>query len=133
MARKLALSLACAIFVAATCAKAASDASAEPASPSTDGTLPALTSIAGAGMLHSHAYDYLQELSDDIGGRVTGSPECSRAIQWGVAKMKTIGLANVHAEEWKLSRGWTRVSAEAKLLSPVERNLKIDSMGWVGS
>ena len=133
MLRKFAVLFVCAFFACTTTAVAANDAAPEPASPSTDGTLPALTSIAGAGMLHSHAYDYLQELSDDIGGRVTGSPECSRAIQWGIKKMKAIGLANVHAEEWKLSRGWTRVSADAKLVSPVERNLHVDSMGWVGS
>jgi carboxypeptidase Q len=133
MIRKLTLLSLCAFFVCTATAIAASDAAPEPASPSTDGTLPALTSIAGAGMLDSHTYDYLQELSDDIGGRVTGSPECSRAIQWGVAKMKAIGLSNVHTEEWRLSRGWTRVSADATLVSPVERKLHIESMGWVGS
>jgi carboxypeptidase Q len=118
--------LACPLF-------AANDAAPEPASPATDGTLPALTAIAGEGMVGSHAYDYLQELSDDIGGRVTGSPACARAVEWGVEKMKSIGLANVHTEKWQLSRGWTRVSADAELVSPVERRLKVDSMGWVGS
>jgi carboxypeptidase Q len=109
------------------------DAPPQPASPATDGTLPALTAIAGQGMLDSHAYDYLEELSDDIGGRVTGSPACARAIEWGVHKMKAIGLSNVHTEKWQLARGWTRVSADAELVSPVSRRLKVDSMGWVGS
>jgi carboxypeptidase Q len=118
--------LACPLF-------AANDATPEPASPAADGTLPSLTAIAGEGMVGSHAYDYLEELSDDIGGRVTGSPACARAIQWGVEKMKSIGLQNVHTEKWQLSRGWTRVSADAELLSPVKRRLKVDSMGWVGS
>ena len=30
--------------------------------------------IAGEGLLNSHAYQYLTELSDDVGSRVTGSP-----------------------------------------------------------
>lgn len=47
--------------------------------------------------------------------------------------MKTIGLENVHTESWELFRGWTRVSAEAELLSPIHRRLTIDSMGWAGS
>ncbi len=121
------------ILFSATMLLAAGDTAPEPPSPATDGTLPALTSIAGEGMLDSHAYDYLEELSDDIGGRVTGSPECNRAIEWGVAKMKAIGLANVHTEKWQLKEGWTRVSADAELVSPVARQLKVDSMGWVGS
>jgi carboxypeptidase Q len=104
-----------------------------PASPAQDGTLPALTAIAGQGMMSPESYDDLAELSDYIGGRVTGSPEAAKAIEWGMAKMKAIGLENVHAENWKLSRGWTRVSADVELLSPIRRRLLADSMGWVGS
>jgi carboxypeptidase Q len=108
-------------------------ASDAPASPAQDGTLPALTAIAGQGMMSSESYDDLAELSDYIGGRVTASPEAAKAIEWGVAKMHAIGLENVHTETWKLSRGWTRVSADAELLSPIRRRLIVDSMGWVGS
>jgi carboxypeptidase Q len=105
----------------------------EPASPAEDGTLPALTAIAGQGMMSSESFDDLAELSDYIGARVTGSPEAAKAIEWGLARMKAIGLENVRAEGWKLSRGWTRVSAEAELVSPIRRRLVVDSMGWVGS
>jgi hypothetical protein len=105
----------------------------EPAAPAADGTLPALTSIAGNGMMNTHPFDYLEQLSDQIGGRVTGSPEARKAIEWGVAKMKAIGLENVHTEKWQLSRGWKRISAEAAIVEPVQRRLMIDSMGWVGS
>jgi carboxypeptidase Q len=105
----------------------------EPASPAKDGTMPALAAIAGQGMLSSESYDDLQELSDDIGGRVTGSPEAARAVEWGMAKMRAMGLDNVHAEKWQISRGWTRVSANADLISPIHRKLSIDAMGWVGS
>jgi carboxypeptidase Q len=98
-----------------------------------DGTLKALTAVAGAGTMETHTYEYLEELSDDIGARVTGSPEAARAIAWGVDKMKSIGLENVHTEPWKISRGWTRISADAELISPIRRKLMVDSMGWVGS
>ena len=98
-----------------------------------DGTVKALTAIAGAGSMQPRAFDYLEELSDDIGARVTGSPEAARAVDWGLAKMKAIGLENVHAEPWKLSRGWMRVSADAELISPIHRRLLVDSLGWVGS
>lgn len=113
------------------CASGASPT--EPPSPAEDGTLPALTAIAGEGMMASHAYDYLEELSDGIGGRVTGSPEAARAIEWGIEKMRNIGLENVHAERWEMSKGWARISAEAELLAPITRRLMVDSLGWVGS
>src|SRR6266566_3051766 len=88
---------------------------AEPPAPAQDGTMPALTAIAGHGMMSSEAYDDLEELSDYIGGRVTGSPQAAQAVEWGMAKMKAMGLENVHAEKWQISRGWTRVSADAEL------------------
>ncbi len=92
-----------------------------------------LAAVAGAGMVGSHAFDYLAALSDDVGARVTGSPEAAQAVAWGVATMKKIGLVNVHAESWPLWRGWTRGSAEATLISPIRRKLMVDAMGWVGS
>jgi carboxypeptidase Q len=104
-----------------------------PKSPAEDGTLKALAAVAGAGTMENDDYEFLRELSDDIGARVTGSPEAAKAIAWGIEKMKTVGLENVHTESWQLFRGWTRISADAELLSPVRRRLMIDSMGWAGS
>ena len=112
---------------------AAGERKQTPATATADGTMKALVAIAGAGDMESHAYQDLEELSDDIGARVTGSPDAARAIAWGVVRMKAIGLENVHTEPWKISRGWTRISADAELVSPIHRKLMVDSLGWVGS
>ena len=133
MQRKVTAILLSVFFSVATMLVARSDGPPEPLSPEADGTLPSLQAIAGQGMMGSHAYSYLEELSDDIGGRVTGTPAGARAIEWGVAKMKAIGLKNVHTEKFELKTGWSRVSANAELVSPIARPLKVDSMGWVGS
>jgi carboxypeptidase Q len=84
-------------------------------------------------MMNSHAFEYLTELSDKVGARVTGTPEAQKAIDWGIAKMRGIGLENVRAEKWQLWRGWKRGSAEAELLAPARRRLRVDAMGWTGS
>jgi len=104
-----------------------------PKGPDEDGTKPALVKIAGEGMLDSHAFQYLTELSDDIGSRVTGSPAERKAEEWGVAKMKAMGLENVHTEKYQLWRGWTRGTAQGELLEPIHRTLHVDAMGWTGS
>jgi hypothetical protein len=101
--------------------------------PEEDGTKPALVKIAGAGLMDSHAYQYLTELSDDVGARVTGSPQAKHAVEWGQGKMKAMGLENVHVEKWQLWRGWTRGTAQAELLTPIRRPLHVDAMGWTGS
>src|ERR1700694_4517987 len=104
-----------------------------PKGPDEDGTKPALVKIAGEGMMDSHAFQYLTELSDDIGARVTGTPAEKKAEDWGVAKMKAIGLENVHKEKYQLWRGWTRGTAQGELLEPIRRPLHVDAMGWTGS
>ncbi len=104
-----------------------------PKGPDEDGTKPALIKIAGEGMMDSHAFQYLTELSDDIGSRVTGTPAERNAEEWGVAKMKAIGLENVHKEKYQLWRGWTRGMAQGELLEPIRRPLHVDAMGWTGA
>lgn len=109
------------------------DNRATPKGPDEDGTKPALTRIAGEGMMNSHAFEFLTELSDDIGGRVTGTPSERKAEEWGATKMKFIGLENVHTEKYTIWRGWMRGSAEGEILAPVRRKLHVDAMGWTGS
>lgn len=104
-----------------------------PKGPEEDGTRPALTKIAGEGLMESHAFQYLTELSDDIGARVTGSAPERKAEEWGMAKMKAMGLENVHTEKYQLFRGWTRGMAQAEMIAPLRRPLHVDAMGWTGS
>jgi carboxypeptidase Q len=104
-----------------------------PKGPSEDGTLPALAKIAGEGEMNSHAFEFLTDLSDNIGARVTGTPQERKAEEWGVQKMKSIGLQNVHTEKYQIWKGWTRGSADAEILTPVHHKLHVDAMGWTGS
>jgi carboxypeptidase Q len=119
------------LVLAATGARAKD--SVKPKGPDEDGTKPALTAVAGQGIYNSNAFAYLTELSDNVGARVTGSPEARKAIDWGVAKMNAIGLTNVHTEKWSMWKGWMRGTASAELTAPLHRALTVDAMGWTGS
>jgi hypothetical protein len=110
-----------------------SAARAVPKETNDESTRSVLVKIAGEGLIESHTFDYLTQLSDDIGARVTASPQNQKAVEWGLAKMRAIGLENVHPEKFQLWRGWTRGTAEAELLDPVHRHLRVDAMGWTGS
>jgi carboxypeptidase Q len=101
--------------------------------PESDGTQQRLVAIGAAGMMHTVAYQWLTELSDDIGPRVTGSPAARKAVAWGVEKMKSIGLTNVHTEQWTLPKGWTRGKSTAEMIAPLRRPLYVSAMGWTGS
>src|ERR1700676_3192900 len=96
-------------------------------------TRAALVKIAGEGLVESHAFEYLTHLSDDVGARVTGSPQSQKAVEWSLSKMRSIGLENVHAEKFQIWRGWTRGTAQVELMDQIHRRLNVDAMGWTGS
>src|SRR6267378_6404491 len=56
----------------------------------------------------------LRRLTDEIGGRVTGSPEMAKALEWGLGAFRAAGV-DVHTEKYTLpvtwSEGKTRVVA----------------------
>ena len=72
----------------------------------------------------------LGELTDTVGGRLTGSPSYSRAADWAVAKFRSYRLQNVHLEPFSIPNGWQRGSASGQFLTPVSRPLHVESLGW---
>lgn len=92
-----------------------------------------LTRVAGEAILDPAPYKFVSDLSDGIGPRLTGSPGNEKAMEWALGTMRSIGLANVHRENFSIWRGWSRGTAQAELISPSHRKLMVDSMGWVGS
>jgi len=48
----------------------------------------------------------LRQLTDEIGGRVPGTPAMQRAADWGVAAFKEAGADSVHTEEFTIPRSW---------------------------
>ena len=78
-----------------------------------------LSKIRNEGFQHSEAKNMLLEFTDVYGQRLTGSREYLAAAKWAAAKMKEIGLDNVHFENFcKDCRGWTMKSFNVELISP---------------
>jgi carboxypeptidase Q len=48
----------------------------------------------------------LRHLTDEIGGRVPGTPAMDRAVAWGVAGFKEAGADSVRTEDFKLPNSW---------------------------
>lgn len=79
---------------------------------------------------HSQVMENLEYLSDQIGPRVTGSPQLKQANDWTAAKFREYGLTNVKLEPWTIVHSWTRGTARARIVSPAEHPLTIASAGW---
>src|SRR6266478_6074069 len=72
----------------------------------------------------------LEYLSDNIGPRLTGSPQLKQANEWTRDMFQKNGLANAHLEPWTISHGWARETARAGIVSPAQHPLTIAAAGW---
>lgn len=55
------------------------------------------------GLQHSHVMEYASALTDDIGPRLTGSPNMAKANAWTRDQFTAMGCANAHLEDWASS------------------------------
>ncbi|MBN9500247.1 MAG: M20/M25/M40 family metallo-hydrolase [Armatimonadetes bacterium] len=63
------------------------------------------------GMSHAHSFEMLRDLTKGIGGRLSGSPQAAKAVQWGQKKMTSLGFENVHLVPCKVPH-WVRGKTE---------------------
>jgi carboxypeptidase Q len=71
----------------------------------------------------------LRRLTDEIGGRVTGSPEMAEAVKWGVGAFRAAGV-DVHTEKYTLPVTWSESDTRLELLGPVKFPLRVKAEGW---
>jgi hypothetical protein len=72
----------------------------------------------------------LRYLSDNIGGRLTGTPEADRAVGWAVEALRHAGVDEVHTEKFTIPVGWTEGHTAVEILSPAPFRVHLTSIGW---
>jgi len=71
----------------------------------------------------------LRRLTDEVGGRVTGSPEMAKAVDWAVAAFRVAGI-DVHTEKYILPLTWSEGETRLELLEPVRFPIRLVAEGW---
>ena len=75
--------------------------------------------IMDEGFNHSHVMDYASALDDDIGPRLTGSPNLAKANEWTKNQLTAMGCANAHLESWgDFGMGWQQLNTWVRMVSP---------------
>lgn len=87
--------------------------------------------IVGHAMTSNGGMEFLETLTDTIGGRITGSPGSREAAELILKTLKQAGFENAHTEEYKLTSTWQHGPTTGEMISPVRRALAIGSYGWV--
>lgn len=100
-------------------------------------TWPAIPNLELITRLRQEEYDYSQvmdlmsHLTDDIGPRLTGSPNMKKANEWTRDEFNKWGLANAHLEAWgPFGRGWAYQLCEARMTSPDYQQLLALPEAW---
>ena len=75
----------------------------------------------------------LRVLTDEIGGRPTGSAAYERALRWGADAFRRAGVDSVKLESYESPARWEGISATAAVVSPETFPLRVVSFGLAPS
>ena len=78
------------------------------------------------------AYDIVEGLTTEVGQRLAGTEAEARARDWAVAKLKSLGFANVHVEPFTIPV-WLRGAETAEIVSPFPQKLVLTALGNSGA
>ncbi len=74
--------------------------------------------IRDEGFHHSQVMDLVLHLTDEIGPRITASPQMRRASDWALSKFDAWGLEDGHREGFEFGRGWSFERTAVHMISP---------------
>ena len=87
--------------------------------------------IRDEGLKHSHVMEYASALDDDIGPRLTGSPNLKHANEWTRDQFAAMGCSNAHLEDWgEFGMGWQQLNTWVRITSPDTAVLIAQAAPW---
>jgi hypothetical protein len=93
--------------------------------------LETINKIRYEGFHNSKIMEIATGLMDQIGPRLTGSPNVKKANQWTRDKLTEFGLANSHLEAWEpFGRGWANEYINVRMTSPDIATLIAYAKAW---
>jgi carboxypeptidase Q len=120
------------------CAFAADKPKPTPSSTATQGQptvetldLETIARIREEGFNHSHIMEYASGLFDDIGPRLTGSPDFKRAEDWSIDQLRRMGASNAHSESWgDFGMGWRQTGTSLLMTAPSTATFIAQATPW---
>src|SRR5277367_1741569 len=93
--------------------------------------LETISRIRYEGFRDSKVMDLATGLMDNIGERLTGSPNMKRANEWTRDQLTAMGLSNAHLEPWgPFGRGWANQYVNVRMTSPDIAPLIVYAKAW---
>ena len=79
----------------------------------------------------NQAMEHLNDLSNRLGPRLTGSDDLQNACEWAVARFQSFGIENAHLEQWgEFPVGFNRGPWSGRMVEPKEMALSFGTDAW---
>ncbi len=73
----------------------------------------------------------LRVLCDEIGGRLAGTPEMVRAVDWALEAFRRAGVDEVHSEPFTVPNSWREGHTQIEVTAPFRFQVRGVSSAWV--
>src|SRR5689334_3059580 len=90
---------------------------------------PDTAAIISRALTSSVQADDLRRLTDETGGRVSGTPAMRRAIDWAIAAFRTAGLT-AYTESYTMPLTWSEGATRLEILNATPFPVALVSEGW---
>ncbi len=87
-----------------------------------------INQIIGSAYTESQAYDFLQRLCDEAGGRLAGSPENEKGISILNEELNKIGI-QAKLEKFTMN-SWKRADDNVEIITPIKKKLRVYALGY---
>jgi carboxypeptidase Q len=90
-----------------------------------------IKTIFNSALKDGQSYEWLRDLTQNIGGRLSGSPEAAESVAWGEKLMKEVGLDSVWLQPVMVPH-WVRGEKEVAkyTINGVKKNVPICALGF---
>ncbi|HTR66241.1 MAG TPA: M20/M25/M40 family metallo-hydrolase [Terriglobales bacterium] len=72
----------------------------------------------------------LERLTDQIGGRIPGTPAMQKAVLWGIKAFKAAGADSVHTEDFSIPASWAEGATRMSVVAPEQFKVRAISLAW---
>ena len=93
---------------------------------------PQVAALREAALKDDIAYDIVEGLTTEVGSRLAGTEAEARARTWAIAKLKSLGFANVRVETFDMPV-WVRGEEKAWITAPFPQALVVSALGNSGA
>ena len=72
----------------------------------------------------------VRTLTDQVGGRVPGTPAMEKAVAWATKALRDAGAESVHSEEFTMPMSWKEGATRVEVTAPEKFQVRAVSIAW---